>query len=57
MYMQTCSSVNHVVLNDKVKLLLNESTVKRCENLEIKINFLNFYLFSIKKNTFYVSVT
>ena len=26
--MQTCLGVNHVVLNDKVKLLLNESTVK-----------------------------
>ena len=33
--MQTCLGVNHVVLNDKVKFLLNESTVKICENLEI----------------------
>ena len=34
-YMQTCLGVNHVVLNDKVKFLLNESTVKICEHLEI----------------------
>ena len=33
--MQTCMGVNHVVLNDKVKFLLNEGTFKICLNLEI----------------------
>ena len=39
--MRTCLGVNHFVLNDKVKFLLNENIVKICKNVEAQseINF------------------